>query len=83
MLLVCHDMDFVAEHASRVLALAGGRLIADLRVAEFFADPVLTRSASVEQPGIVSLSLATLSQVELNAQDFAAQVEARLQKGAR
>lgn len=80
-LLVCHDMDFVAAHASRVLALAGGYLTADLPVAGFFADAGATRRASVEQPGIVELSLATLGEVALNARAFADRAAERLRKG--
>ena len=80
-LLVCHDMDFVAAHAKRVLALAGGRLTADLPVADFFADADATRRASVEQPGIVELSLATLGEVALNARAYADRAAESLRKG--
>ncbi|MBJ2150206.1 energy-coupling factor ABC transporter ATP-binding protein [Paracoccus sp. IB05] len=80
-LLVCHDMDFVAAHAARVLALAEGHLIADLPVADFFADAAATRRASVEQPGIVELSLASLGEVALNARAYADRAAERLRKG--
>lgn len=48
--LVCHDMDFVARSAGRVLALAEGRVVADAATSAFFADAGLTRRAGVESP---------------------------------
>jgi energy-coupling factor transport system ATP-binding protein len=50
LLIVCHDMEFVARRASRVLALAGGRVAADLPTQEFFTDPALMAAAGVEAP---------------------------------
>ncbi len=55
-ILVCHDMEFVARLATRVIALSGGRLAADLTPLAFFADPALTAAASVEAPDLVRLS---------------------------
>lgn len=55
-ILVCHDMEFVARLATRVIALSGGRLAADLAPLAFFADPALTAAASVEAPDLVRLS---------------------------
>lgn len=56
-LLVCHDMDFVARRADRVLALARGVLSADKPTAAFFTDAALTEAAGVETPDVLSLSL--------------------------
>jgi energy-coupling factor transport system ATP-binding protein len=56
-LMVCHDMDFVAHRASRVLAIAGGRVVADQPARAFFTDPELTRAAGVEIPDTIALSL--------------------------
>jgi branched-chain amino acid transport system ATP-binding protein len=39
MILVEHDMDLVATYADRIVALAEGRVLADLPPKEFFADP--------------------------------------------
>jgi len=39
--LVEHDMDLVATYASRIIALTGGRVLADLPAAEFFNEPNL------------------------------------------
>jgi branched-chain amino acid transport system ATP-binding protein len=41
MVLVEHDMDLVAAYSSRIIALSGGELIADLPPDKFFADPNL------------------------------------------
>lgn len=39
--LVEHDMDLVSAYSTRIIALAGGRLLADLPPKQFFADPHL------------------------------------------
>jgi branched-chain amino acid transport system ATP-binding protein len=39
--LVEHDMDLVAAYSSRIVALSGGEVIADLAPDQFFADPHL------------------------------------------
>ncbi|MBO0753514.1 MAG: ABC transporter ATP-binding protein [Bradyrhizobiaceae bacterium] len=39
--LVEHDMDLVAAYSSRIVALSGGEVIADLAPERFFADPHL------------------------------------------
>lgn len=38
-ILVEHDMDLVAEYSSRIVALQGGRVLADRPPAQFFSDP--------------------------------------------
>ena len=38
-ILVEHDMDLVAEYSSRIVALQGGKVLADRAPADFFADP--------------------------------------------
>ena len=38
-ILVEHDMDLVAEYSTRIVALAEGKVLADLPPAKFFADP--------------------------------------------
>jgi branched-chain amino acid transport system ATP-binding protein len=38
-ILVEHDMDLVAEYSSRIVALTGGKVLADRPPAEFFSDP--------------------------------------------
>jgi branched-chain amino acid transport system ATP-binding protein len=39
--LVEHDMDLVAAYSSRIVALAAGRILADLPPGQFFAEPAL------------------------------------------
>jgi branched-chain amino acid transport system ATP-binding protein len=39
MILVEHDMDLVATYSDRIIALAEGRVLADLPPKQFFADP--------------------------------------------
>jgi branched-chain amino acid transport system ATP-binding protein len=39
--LVEHDMDLVATYSTRIVALAEGRVLADLPPAEFFANPMI------------------------------------------
>jgi branched-chain amino acid transport system ATP-binding protein len=41
LLLVEHDMDLVAAYSDRIIALAEGRVLADLPPKEFFADPLI------------------------------------------
>lgn len=56
--IVCHDMEFVARLATRIIALSDGKLSADLPPLDFFVDPALTAGASVEAPDIVRLAQA-------------------------
>jgi energy-coupling factor transport system ATP-binding protein len=55
-IIVCHDMDFVARLATRVIALSDGRLSADMDPAAFFENATLTAKASVEAPDILRLA---------------------------
>ena len=38
-ILVEHDMDLVAEYSTRIVALQGGKVLADRPPSEFFRDP--------------------------------------------
>ena len=76
-LLVCHDMDFVARNADRVLGLARGRLAADLSTEGFFTDAALTAAIGVEVPDMVSLSAALGLAPALSPERFAAAWMAR------
>ena len=38
-ILVEHDMDLVAEYSTRIVAIQAGRVLADRKPADFFADP--------------------------------------------
>ncbi len=43
-LLVEHDMDLVASYSDRIVALAAGKVLADLPPKQFFADPVIVET---------------------------------------
>ena len=43
-ILVEHDMDLVAEYSTRIVALQGGKVLADRAPDEFFSDPELIAS---------------------------------------
>ena len=49
-LLVEHDMDLVAEYATRIVALQGGKVLADRAPDAFFADPELIASVIGKRP---------------------------------
>ena len=46
-ILVEHDMDLVAEYATRIVALQGGKVLADRAPDAFFSDPELIVAAIV------------------------------------
>jgi branched-chain amino acid transport system ATP-binding protein len=49
-ILVEHDMDLVAEYSSRIVALQGGKVLADRAPAEFFADPGIIAAVVGKRP---------------------------------
>lgn len=49
--LVEHDMDLVAEYSDRIIALAEGKVIADLPPAQFFADPMIIETVVGKRRG--------------------------------
>ena len=55
-LLITHDMRIVAEFATRVVALAGGRVAADTTPRELFARPDLPAEAGLVRPRIAELA---------------------------
>lgn len=79
-IIVCHDMEFVARLATRVIALSEGRLSADLLPLDFFVDPDLTAGASVEAPDIVRLAQALSLPPGLTPEAFAEAWLGRQQK---
>ena len=56
--LVEHDMDLVAEYSSRIVALQGGKVLADRVPADFFADPEIVAAIVGKRVGKVARSLA-------------------------
>ena len=57
-ILVEHDMDLVAEYSSRIVALQGGKVLADRPPKEFFADPEIVAAIVGKRVGKVARSLA-------------------------
>lgn len=57
-ILVEHDMDLVAEYSTRIVALQGGKVLADRAPAEFFADPDIVAAIVGKRVGKVARSLA-------------------------
>ena len=53
--IATHDMHLVAEWATRVIALEGGRIIADCPPHELFADEALLEAARLVPPQVVQL----------------------------
>jgi branched-chain amino acid transport system ATP-binding protein len=49
-ILVEHDMDLVAEYSSRIVALQGGKVLADRPPAEFFRDPEIIAAVVGKSP---------------------------------
>jgi len=57
-ILVEHDMDLVAEYSSRIVALQGGKVLADRAPADFFSDPEIVAAIVGRKVGKVARSLA-------------------------
>lgn len=70
-IIVCHDMEFVARLATRVIALSEGRLSADKTPVDFFSDSQAMAAASVEPPDTLRLSAALGLPPSLTASIFA------------
>jgi energy-coupling factor transport system ATP-binding protein len=56
--IVCHDMDFVARRADRVVSVAAGRIADDRATGAFFADAGPAARAGVERPDAIVLAEA-------------------------
>lgn len=56
-IMVCHDMELVADFAQRVVVMANGRIVADSTPEEVFRDRAALECASVMPPQMVELAL--------------------------
>jgi energy-coupling factor transport system ATP-binding protein len=54
--LITHDMRLVAEHAQRVVVMAGGRVLLDSDVSGAFSDLSLLRQSNLEPPPVTLLA---------------------------
>ena len=64
-IVVTHDMQLVAEHATHVAVLSGGRLKAHGRTADVFADRALIESAGLRVPALAAAFAGIPSHPEL------------------
>ncbi|MEI2610200.1 MAG: ATP-binding cassette domain-containing protein [Candidatus Promineifilaceae bacterium] len=72
-MIATHDMELVAEWATRVVVLQRGRVIADGTPEEIFGNPNLLDKARIRLPQVVRLSHALkLQPVRLSVEDFVA-----------
>jgi energy-coupling factor transport system ATP-binding protein len=75
--IATHDMELVAEWATRVVALQKGCVIADALPETVFGDPALLERARIRPPQVVQLSNAlAISPVHLSVPSFAGFVAA-------
>ena len=55
-IIVSHDMDFVANHATRMIVVADGRIIADDHPANVFMKPEVMKQANITPPSTARLA---------------------------
>ncbi|MFI8592946.1 ABC transporter ATP-binding protein [Microbacterium sp. NPDC078428] len=65
-IVVTHDMQLVAEYATRAAVLAGGRLLAHTSPTELFADADLLRRAGLRRPPLAEALRAVAAHPELD-----------------
>lgn len=71
-----HDMQLVAEWATRVIVLERGRIAADVTPRELFARPELMDRANLVPPQITQLGAALgVSPLPLNVSEFVRSIE--------
>ena len=56
-IMVCHDMEVVADFAQRVIVMTGGRAIADGPTFEVLRNPQVLAAADLIPPQIVEIAL--------------------------
>ncbi|MFD2627508.1 ABC transporter ATP-binding protein [Oceanobacillus kapialis] len=70
-IVATHDMQLVAEWATRVIVLNQGEIIADVSPMELFSNEALLRTASLVEPQIVSLChRLNIHPIELSIEGF-------------
>jgi len=57
-IIISHDVDFVAEHFSRVVLMAGGQILADKPAEDVFVKRSVLAEAGIEAPQLLRLSSA-------------------------
>ncbi|WP_136799244.1 energy-coupling factor ABC transporter ATP-binding protein [Desulfosediminicola ganghwensis] len=78
-IVIAHDMDFVAENCSRAISLTDGKVVFDGNVRELFKHLELMTDCGILQPQVVQLSNACgLSLPALSPREFIAELEKQL-----
>lgn len=78
-IVISHDMDFVAENISRVISLANGRKVFDGSVRDLFRKPTLMTDCGLRQPQVMQLSNACALQcAALSPHECVAELEEQL-----
>lgn len=78
-IVISHDMDFVAENISRVISLADGRKVFDGSVRDLFGRPALMTDCGLRWPQVVQLSNAcALQGAALSPNECVAELENQL-----
>jgi energy-coupling factor transport system ATP-binding protein len=75
-IMISHDMDYVAEHSERVVVMAGGEIIGDGLPEEIFSQRDVMERAQIEPPQIAQLD----SWLDPTAQSSTLSVEAFVKK---
>ncbi|MCL5075522.1 MAG: energy-coupling factor transporter ATPase [Chloroflexi bacterium] len=77
-ILISHDMNFVAKCSTRVVILQQGRILADGETREIFANPNLFVDTSLRLPLVTALALEGGCAGVLTVEEFVNNVEAAL-----
>lgn len=80
--MVCHDMELVADHADRAIVMHAGRVTADAPVFSAMRDAAALRRASLEPSQIVALSEALVARGAADAADAVARANTLDEMGA-
>ncbi len=57
-IMVCHDMEVVADYAERVIVMSDGRVVGEGQTFEVLRDEALCRRASLVPPQVVDISMS-------------------------
>lgn len=81
-IIISHDMDFVAENINRVISLADGRKVFDGTVRDLFRESVLMTDCGLCQPQVVQLSAAcALDSTALSPNECVAELGRKIESG--
>ena len=79
-IIISHDMDFIAENISRAISLSDGKKVFDGEVRDLFKNQTLMTDCGLQEPQIVKISNAcTLQSVALSPHECAFELEKKFQ----